>query len=460
MKLLKYICISGLLLLTTFYGCKDDEYANDTTPPSVQPEETEAHKAPGMEYVIKAKITEDTGLKSILIQNKELGLDEKINFGRGLVKDFTLTYPFEIPKDLPTTDQAYPIKLTVEDVSGKCSVKEIALYLNKDIDAPIFVIAPQAKRVIVFEENRTELPNYKLYFEMKDKAGLTSLNIRCDILGLNQTVSLNQTEEMYELSVDLDAINDYTFVYTLTDNSGFTTTATALVCVVSRYQPVSYTTLYLTDVFTDAALNEDEFGIPVVMDRIDSDGFKFELSFYNTTNNKEVLLLTDANTMSKAGFGRAVDGVLYKEADAHELVAENKITVPLKGYYKIEVDLEQMIYTLTPYTPNIPILSTLRFTGEKIAEQNDWWLADYALTIADSSNPYEIYKDFEIMGGGCFKVANDPDWNPQFGCTPSSGPNVIFKKGESANYYPQSAGKYRFSFNYATERAVLKKITE
>lgn len=449
MSSLKYIFIG--ILVSLLYACKENKYSGDVNSPVVTLEENEVHSAPNMDYTIKAHITDDTGLKSIQVESESMKLNELISFGRGLVTDFDFSYPIEIPKDVDISVE-HPLQLLVTDVAGKTSVADMRFLLDKDIETPYFVEVPQS-RLVLTKNSDTDFSLWILSFEMKDNNGLASLKIECDKIGLNSTIPLNGTEAVYEHQVNISEIGDYTFLFTLTDITGLVSTVSSQIRVVSKDRPVDLPSLYLTDVFTDKELNDDEFGVPVVMTKTKE--YNFELIYYNRTDHSEILFITDPSKMAAKGFGVKSEGSLLPGDDASVL---SLLALPEKGYYKICVDIEHLTYSIQKYTPSASIYDRLHVTGEKIKGRGDWNL-EYDMKVENSENPYIVYDEFEAAEGANFKVSAE-GWSPKWGPVPDNGDKVIFQRltDTDQNYHTQSVGKYRFTFDYLTERAVLKRI--
>lgn len=446
----KTISILYIIILFSgcFLGCKDDDnYADDITAPEITFTENEVHYVPGREFTMEAKITDDVGLYSVYLFSEALGLDDLIEFGRGLVTDFQLKYPFVVPSSLSTTE-THEILVEVTDVSGKKTEKKLTVKLDGDIDPPVFLTVPQARLELLSKENLV----YDLQFEMKDNKELASLHIQCTELAIDKKIDLSGTTAVHAEAIELGSgSGTYNFTFTLQDATGLQIQSQTTITVEEM---PDFAEMYLADVFTDIELNEDEFGIPVIMDK--KSAHTYELLFWSNKAGKEILFIPQPTSMKPHCFGFD-EGSNLKYSDDPESV--NKILLEEKAYYRIRINVKERTYSAVKETPNAAIVSPLFFAGEGIVGRNNWWL-DYPLTVLDPDNPYEVYDEMEFSASASFAVSTS-SWEPTWVPRPVKGHNVIFAirdSGAESNYYPP-VGKFRFQFNYLTGRAILKPRT-
>lgn len=434
-----------LSLLLSLFACKEEQYSYDTNAPLISLEKESDQWVPGREYTISANIKDDTGLKNILIKNDDLILDESINFGRGLVKDFNLTYPFDVPENLPESG-SYEIKIAAVDVAGNISDVCMKLSLDGDIDAPVFVTAPQKRVDLVSKPDLI----YKFEFDLKDNKGLNEFTIECKELNINETIDLGgQRICSMEKEFSFITVGTYNFVFTITDHSGLVTSTETTVIVDEM---PDFQEMYLADVFTVAELNSDVFGVPVIMDKISS--HTYELKYYSDKENKEILFIPQHDDFSPHCFGfNDEDKLTYAES----LEGLKKIILSNVGYYNIVINVKDRTFNAELITPDMPKESYLCIASSNFDGRPNWNL-DYQMNI--NENNYEVSDTFTANEEAQFCVTTT-GWAKVWTPYPSNGPQVVFKErvnSSDSNYWLPSAGKYEFMFDYFTGRAVLKKI--
>lgn len=435
------ISFSGL-----FLSCNDnDKYSNDAAVPEITLSADEVYYVPGREFTIEATITDDVGLQSVYLYCEALDLDDLVTFGRGRVTDFQLRYPFFVPTGL-STDGMHEVIIEVTDLSGKKTEKILTVRLDGDIDAPVFLKVPQARLDLLSKENLA----YTLQFEMQDNKQLGSLHILCTELSIDKEIPLSGTSAVHNEPIELGSgTGTYNFIFTLKDVTGLQIETRTTILVGEM---PDFAEMYLADVFTDPELNEDEFGIPVIMDKKTS--YLYELLFWSNKAGKEIMFIPQPTSMKPHCFGFD-EGGNFKYSDDPEAV--NKIVLAEKAYYRIKINIKEGTYSAIKETPTMQTISPLFFVGEGIVGRNNWWL-DYPLTILDPDNPYEVYDEIEFGASASFAVSTS-SWEPTWVPRPIEGHNVIFairNSGSESNCYPP-VGKFRFQLNYMTGRAILKR---
>ena len=423
-------------------GCKpDDAVSNDKTAPVIEFAENDIHWVPGREVTIQATITDETGLERVTITNAALGLDETITFGDGVITDFPLTYPFTIPEDIPT-EGAQEISVSAYDLAGNVTTEIFRLYTDGDIDAPVFVKVPQSTVNLIASPGLA----YTLEFGMTDNKALTSLQIVCPELEIDETKALSGTSATFSKTLELGASETtYNFTFTLTDAAGLVTTSTSRIIVEAS---PDFENMFLTSVFTDEELNGDVFGIPMVMDK--QRPRQYKIRFYNRTENEEYLFIPDATTMEPHVYGLSEDGksAVYG--------SEKKLVIEQKGYYDISLNIATGGLEVKPYTPEDQTVPQIYVTGENLGNNfNSWDVTNPAAILKDDTdNKYllSITLNFTDAEWSRFKLSTD-DWGQQWVMNTSEvGPAVKWvPMTEDTNHcWPHVTGDWLFEFDYIT----------
>lgn len=441
------LAMLGIIQLAAFTACSEDDYSGDHEAPVIKLAKETDKWVPGREYTIQGQITENTGMKQVHIESAELGLNEDINFGRGLVTDFKLVYPFDVPAELPESG-SYVINITALDVAGNASSSKMTLSLDGDVDAPVFAQAPKARVDLVGKPNMS----YALEMKLTDNKQLKSLQIICPELSIDETVDLTGTEQSVKKDFPMPSeMATYNFTYVLTDAAGLTTTLQSVVAVADM---PDFEDMYLTDVFTTEELNADEFGVPVYMDKTSS--HNYEILFYSDRPNKEIMFIPQPDSFSPNCFGAGENGgVEYAES----MEGLKKFVLPKKGYYRIHIDVKNRTFTADPETVKAD-KKEVYITGAGIVGRSTWGL-DHLMQVLDPDNPYELYDEVEFGNRASF-CTSTAGWLEIWTPAPNRGPNVRFKIRTKAFYnnYGPGVGKFIFKFNYVTGQSSLVPVKE
>lgn len=442
------IVILGMAQLASFISCSEnDKYSSDNEAPIITLEKEADQWVPGREYTINAQIKENTGMKKVHILSSELGLNEDINFGRGLVTDFKLVYSFNISEVLSESG-SYIIKIDAVDVAGNISSSQMTLSLDGDIDAPVFSVVPP-KRV-----DLVGAPSLKYQFNLSviDNKELDFLRIICPEMGRDDLVKITTGKE-YSYTLDLDLGNEvknYNFSFIATDKAGLTTEITSLIVVDDM---PDFAAMYLADVFTEEELNSDIFGVPVYMDHVGTN--VYEILFFNNVPGKEIMFIPQPESFSPHCFGASSDGSGVEYAEKAE--GMNKFVLADKGYYRIRLNTKARTYSAVPERV-VETIQDIMLTGAGIADRGDWSL-DYVMKVLDADNPYEVYDIVEFKENASFCTTN-AEWATVWTPSPKSGPTIRFIDRTISGIWdncPAPIGKYMFRFNYVTGQVSLIK---
>ena len=432
---------------SAFIGCEPNDSSFPASGnPNIVLESNEIYGGPNKRFEIKASLNDDLGLRQVNIRIPELQLDKVISFTTNpLVKEYSLNYKFLVPEDKLLSD-TFEIELLLTDVSGNTTSKKINLRLDGDFDAPKLTNLKPINGSVIFKNVDTKL---LVSFTAEDVTGIDKLTVSCEALGINDVVTLNG-EKIYQYSKSFSIPSDlktYDILVTAKDNFLTPNEATTKVSVTVAD---GLTEMYLVDLPISSNLNRDAFGVPM---RFHSkSGNLFTFKYYADTNNKKIYLLGQETSFEPNCFGLTADGALENS------VASNPIILPNKGYYVVTVNAIDLTYSVTPYTPTkapINLTSTPIFVqGDGFEGGGGWTGQPNTLPLmADSSNPYRIFRELKLTGGNIAMTPAGAGWSPfwrldTFGVVPFNG-------GTNAIYAGVPAGTYIFTIDTELERSTL-----
>lgn len=446
MKKIKLLLM--FVMFSAFLGCVNDELsfpASDN--PDIVLVSNEIYGGPNKRFEIKASLNDDLGLKQVNIKIPELQLDKVISFSTDpLTKDYSLNYKFLIPEDKLASD-TFEIELILTDVSGNSSTKKINLRLDGDFDAPKLTKVKPINSSVIFKATDTKL---LVSFNAEDITGIDNLTVSCVALGINDVVTvggLKMYQYLKSFSIPSD-LKTYDILITAKDNFLTPNETTTRVSVTVAE---GLTEMYLVDLPVSSNLNSDAFGVPMRFHSKSGNVFTFK--YYADSNNKKIYLLGQEASFEPNCFGLSDVGSIENS------IASNPINLPTKGYYIITVNPVDLTYTVTPYTPT---KAPINLTSQPIYVQGDGFEGGGGWTgqpntlplMADSSNPYRLYRELKLTGGNIAMTPAGAGWSPfwrldTFGVVPFNG-------GANAVYAGVPAGTYIFTLDTELERSTLK----
>lgn len=193
-----------------------------------------------------------------------------------------------------------------------------------------------------------------------------------------------------------------------------------------------YPAMYLANVDNDQALAADIFGVPMITEKTGVG--TYEARYYNTVANQPIYFIPSRTSFSPCTYGRGTaEGTLAQTAGVADAMP---ITLPDTGvYYKILLDVNDMTYSMSTYTPQEALdpmpLEYGSHSFEVWGPGSDW-IIDFEVGVLhstpptvqkfaqDSTNPHLFTVDMVVPesdlkdGAYQFKIHNyHPDqwWN-------------------------------------------------
>ena len=463
-----------LLILSIFaliISCNDDESVSvDSTPEFISFVEA-ISSLPGETVYFEGVGTDPAGVQSINIKYEPWFLDKTI------VKDslpdiYELKYAFKVPDDAEEFS-VHTIPVTISNVGDVATVKNVVITLDKDITAPVINISSPIGGATVLIGDGTEVD---LNIDLTDRE-LSELKIESDFF--SETIVLSG-ESSYNYNQSLDVANPgtYDIEVTATDATGNESTATVSVSIVTD---LKFVAMYLTDETTDAALNQDLFGIPfstTASQASGEDGYVFTARYYSSAVNSEVRFIPQQASFEPFTFG--VSSSDSSKLTLGQNATVDPIVIPGVGYYEITMDVRDLSYTVSSYTPSdaafdqIYVLGTgiyVDATTSTCTNNNDgstqcWNFNSGKPFVQDSSNQYLWTLDVTLQdepaqnNNGFILNANPSGWRPFWRVDVNGGDpsRAIPNNGNNYIFDDSALGKdYTFVFDTHLNRVIIKE---
>ena len=333
-------CFSSLFIV----GCEQEEAYPDVDGmnPELQldADQQHIHTAAGHDAVIAAHLEDADGISTIQLICPELYLDKTIDlieiYGEPKTS-YDLDYKYAMKRD--ELGERFVVKVIVTDVGGRTSGVEIPISMDKDFEAPVFVLSVD-KKLTVLKKVETR---FKLKFKVTDNMGLDNIIINMDgVEGLqNKIVDATGLKEFaFEEVITLpNEVKQYTLSVVARDAQE---NKTKIESIVSVDKMPDFEKMYLADVKTAEELNSDLMGVPMFVEHAYDDNgdeipYKYSAYYYNEKAGTEVRFIPQKTDFSPICFGLGKDDAT-KLLEGYE--ETNPIVLTETGvYYQIDFDI-------------------------------------------------------------------------------------------------------------------------
>ncbi|MFD2725163.1 hypothetical protein [Hyunsoonleella rubra] len=464
----KLLVITGMLVILS--GCSDDDSSvNVDSTPEFQTLIQEISSLPGEIFLFEGIVTDPAGIKTVNFKYDKWFLDKTIRKD-SLPETYTISYMFKVPDD-EVDFSTHTIPVTITNAGDVATTRDVVVTLDKDIAAPTITVNSPVDGATVLIGAGNEI-NFDI--DLADRE-LAEFKIESDLL--NETLAISGASYNYTNVLDVANPGNYTFNITATDVTGNEATTTVSVSVVTDLQ---FNAMFLTDETSDAALNQDIFGIPFSTEGSQAtgeDGYVFTGRYYSTAANSEVRFVPQQGSFEPFTFGADPNtpGKLLLGQNA----SVSPIVLPGTGYYEITMDVRDLSYTVTSYTPSDPAFDQVYILGRGIfidavtstcTNNNDgstqcWHFNSGKPFTKDSNNNYLWTIDVTLQdqpndngANGFILNANTSGWAPFWRTNPDDRSQTVPGGGSNYVFDDSALNKdYTFIFDTHLNRIIAKE---
>jgi hypothetical protein len=461
--------ISLIFALVFVASCDKDDSVNVDSTPEFQSLIQEVSSLPGEEFLFEGVVTDPAGIKSVNLKYDSWFLDKTI-IKDSLPETYNISYKFKVPDDAEEFS-VHTVAVTITNAGDVSTMQNVVVTLDKDISAPTITINAPVDGATILMGSGNEID---LNIDINDRA-LAELTIESDIL--NETIPVSGASFNYTNSLDVVNPGNYTFDITAIDATGNVATASVSVSVVTDLQ---FGAMFLTDETTDAALNQDIFGIPFTTEGSQAsgeNGYVFTARYYASAANSEVRFIPQQGSFEPFTFGADANnpGKLILGQNA----TVNPIVLPDVGYYEITMDVRDLSYVVTSYTPSDAAYDEVYILGRGIyvnattstcTNNNDgstqcWHFNSGKPFTQDSNNQYLWTIDVTVQdqpndegANGFILNANTSGWAPFWRTNPDDRSQTIPGGGSNYVFDDSALNKdYTFIFDTHLNRIIAKE---
>lgn len=345
----KSLFCTAFLTGAFLFGCTEESVYTDVDGQNPSFELTTEHirTLTGYEFTMSGKVSDKDGISSINLYCPELFLDKTINLVElysEIQYEYDLSYSFTIPEE--NKGESFKVKVTITDLGGRTTESEILITMDGDYTAPEFSGAINDIKIITLG-NYTEA---KVEFSAIDDKGLDFLSINVPELEIKDTIYCDKTYETVHReftysknikfpSSKLGVYKMYAEAVDLLGNFVLDS------CDVTLSLIEDYEKMYLSDVETEAELNSDIFGVPMLIDHTGLN--KYRARYYCSKANTEIYFIPQKNSFGpvRIGVSPVNETMLSLDADAKPLVLTEA-----NVYYEINIDLMESTYIMRKYS--------------------------------------------------------------------------------------------------------------
>lgn len=337
-------CISLLLiLLFLLNGCSDDDGYSDVDglPPTIVMGSSNIKTEPGREIIIKAKIDDKDGLRSINLKNAAFNLDKTIDLTLdSIVCSFDLNYKYKIVKGLEGDN--FQLDVTATDRGGRTTTETVLVTMDGDFTNPVFTVSPDAA-ITVLLKTETRL-NVK--FTVEDDKALEQVTIDIPEINYSREITTftnsGKTLEFNDPITLPSAVAIYNLTLKAVDKAGLETSKTSVITVSEM---PDFPKMYLSDVATVAELNSDVFGVPMRIER--TAAYEYKANYYCQKAGTEIFFLPQKSDFTPICFG--IDPADNTKLTDDPDIAEPIVLTQANVYYEITFNVKTAIYKVKTY---------------------------------------------------------------------------------------------------------------
>lgn len=362
------------LSATALWSCSDDSGWNDVDGAAPEIIVTSDHimTQGGREIRFAGTVSDRDGIAAITLHCPELQLEKKIDilaiYGEPLTS-YELDYAFNISENERGDD--FNVEVTVTDIGGRSVSKTILVTMDGDFTPPVFLISPD-KEVMVLIKPKT---SYNLRFTVQDNRVIDYIEV--DMAGVpgfplrieGNERSLIEYSNKLELPAEKGHYDVTITAYDKPAQNGEVRSVTVNSSVTVDETP-DFERLWLCDVNSPAELNNDVFGVPMLVDHVGP--YQYSARYYNQKAGTKICFLAQKTDFSPICYGPdpQYDGLLGDDPDT-----TGRITLDEAGvYYKIDFNIKTGVYTLSTYSiaEAVDPVMHMHFGQDDLNTWDDW----------------------------------------------------------------------------------------
>lgn len=411
--------LTAIFVITSCSSDKDGFTEVDGQVPTISLKTDHIQTEIGRRFTISGIIEDMDGIKSIHLVNSDLFLDKTIDLVAiysDIIYTYNLDYSFTTPRN--QEGDTFTIKVTVTDLGGRVTEKDLLVTMDGDFTPPIFTTGPSGTMAVLIKE-QTSL---SLKFSVTDDKALNRVEVLIPELGINETIPVQGISYSHNQPLNLPSqAGEYRLTLTAYDKFELSTTRS---CLISVSDMPDFPRMYLSDVKTAEELNSDLFGIPMLIER--TEPFTYKAKYYSEAAGTAVRFVPQKTDFSPICFGvNPNDNLVLTDEPDNSL----PIILADKGYYEITFNVISGEYSVQKYQPTdkpLPIGSPLlldpsrpEFTtpfelglaGIGLPGAGNWSTSNPLILTQDNENPYLFFAEMYLEAGTNVQFVISPRHN-------------------------------------------------
>ena len=414
----------SVIILSALFLCRCDpkeDPVQDPNPPDITLTSENISTAPGHIFWVRAVITDDVGLKRVNLLKPDWHLDKDIILSDSIRTEYQLLYKFLTPAD--AFDDNHTLILSVEDVGGNITTRELPILFNKDVEPPVFKITSPPEGMNVFGGDIL-----RLFIEVTDNRGIDTFAIDAPELGIDTLIAFTPVNPRYIFVKDYivpELISNGTYFINLLATDSTSNKSEHMVSIAVGEVEVGE--VYCVGGATWSGWDPPDN--PMLMRQDPENPEWYEIVTYSFG-------IQDYNGVKF--IGQRAWGPLNWGLDPDnpsEMINDDgsdKIILEEEGYHKVRFSPEEMAYTTEFVGADTPVRSEMYLLGSGIIGMANAWQDPLGASqmAQDPDNPYIFTTTVEFTDVG------DDDWGAVFIFIGNKGDVSVFNLGFT--YYPKN----------------------
>jgi hypothetical protein len=429
-----------LFLTCCIIACDND----DNVAPGLSVENNEINTYPGNEVNVKGMVSAENGIRTIEIVCSNWNISKIYDLSSQKPNVFNYDYTFTVPSDIENQFNEILV-ITITDVDDNVTRKEIPVKFLPDVTAPVFSTKPATPASVDFDVV-TQEGNYLLNLIVEDDRELSKLIISIPDISYEKEIALKDKSQTIEEAIKFEEVGSFLSTITVEDKTGNKGVYNIefIVIPAEDEDPISdYAEMYVIN--TEESPADYILGYYKYMAR--SDAYKYSAKFYAPKNNTKIAFVpTQSITGDYFGVSPYVSTKLMNKNGYVE-----PVTIAQKGYYTIQIDIQNKSYTITSYTPAVP-----SYTGIMNVTGTGFTFADWSMSpdMTKMDNDYRYTVDVGVATEKVSFCFTNASWSPIWRPTGTTASTITgwyeYPDGSTFDDNLQGAGNYTITFDLET----------